>query len=91
MAQSIHAAFLFAKNNPTVTSQWLNDSQYLIVVSVANEHDLLGVVEAAKRQNLDYCLWAEPDLGNEYTALTLSPGLIASKLCANLPLAGKTT
>ena len=89
MAQAIHAAFLFAKNHPALTNTWLEDSQYLIVVSVPSESDILEIEKKAINSNLKYSLWSEPDLDNEITAIALSPGGVAARLCSNLPLAGK--
>jgi peptidyl-tRNA hydrolase len=91
MAQAIHGAFLFAKNHPEVTHTWLEDSQYLIVVSVPSESDILEIEKKALTHNLKYSIWSEPDLDNEITAIALAPGSTAARLCSNLPLAGKAS
>lgn len=87
MAQAVHAAFKFAKYRREILERWLDDSSYLVIVSVPDEDTLWDLAEAAFKRNISRVNWTEPDLDNELTAIALAPGQAAQQLCANLPLA----
>lgn len=89
MAQAIHAAFGFAHANPDVTTEWLRDSQFLVVVSVPDEQALMDLTYAADDRDIITHLWREPDLRDQATAVALAPVPATMKLCSNLPLAGR--
>lgn len=67
----------------------MKDSQYLVIVSVADETELIGLASRALAENVTFSLWSEPDLDGERTAICLEPGEVARRLCANLPLHGR--
>lgn len=89
MAQGVHAAFLFAHAHANQTLDWHRHSQYLVVLTVENEVELYRLVNEASHRRIRTASWYEPDMDNEFTALVLEPTVAASKLCANLPLAGR--
>jgi peptidyl-tRNA hydrolase len=89
MAQAIHASFGFAQVYSSLTNEWLRDSQFLIVVSVPDEHALKALSDEASDRGIPQYLWHEPDLDDQATAVALAPGLDSRRLCANLPLAGR--
>lgn len=89
-AQAVHAAFLFSQQHPELVGHWHQHSQYLVIVSVRDEAELIRLASHAHSDGVAFSLWTEPDLGNERTALALEPGLYARRLCANLPLHGRT-
>ncbi len=88
MAQSVHAAFLFAQKHPELTTEWLENSQYLVIVSVPSEDHLIAKSLHAKKLGITHEVWREPDLNDEVTAIALEPSAASRRLCANLPLAG---
>jgi peptidyl-tRNA hydrolase len=88
-AQAVHAAFAFARDRPALTAPWLADSQWLVLVTVPDESALLALCARAAADMTDHVVWREPDLAGEATAVTLAPGGMARKLCANLSLLGK--
>jgi peptidyl-tRNA hydrolase len=88
-AQAVHAAFQFATEYPSITGPWLQNSQYLVIVSVPDEAALIGLTTRALEQDLACSLWAEPDMRGAKTALAIQPGAVARRLCANLPLHGR--
>lgn len=89
MAQSLHAAFGYASAYPRQVGRWLRESQFLVVVSVPDESGLLALALRSSATGLPHCLWSEPDLDGQATAIALAPGPVAKRLCANLPLAGR--
>ena len=88
-AQIVHAAFQFAHDHPSVVKPWLEQSNYLVIVSVPDEDALLDLIFAASKRGLKRSATREPDIGNEATAVAIEPGTAAAKLCAQLPLALK--
>ena len=89
MAQAIHAAFLYAQQDPEGMKKWLRDSQYVVVVAVPDDVGLHAVLERAAAEGVRAVVWREPDLDDAVTAVALQPGEAARRLCANLPLAGR--
>jgi hypothetical protein len=87
LAQAVHAAFHFSHDHPSVVQPWVVQSNYLVIVQVANEDQLLDLITQASERGLIRTAVREPDLNNDATAVAIQPGKEASKLCANLPLA----
>lgn len=85
--QATHAALDFAVTYPDLVKAWHDESNYLIVLSVADEKELLSYADRAWDLGLRYSVFFEPDLDNTVTAVVIEPGRTTSKLCANLPLA----
>jgi len=85
----VHAAFLFVQQHPELVGPWQRDSQYLVIVSVANEVELIGLASRALEAGIAASTWHEPDLAGATTAVALQPGLTARRLCANLALHGR--
>ena len=62
----------------------------LVLVTVPDESELIGLASRALAAGIAVSTWHEPDLGGATTAVALEPGLTARRLCANLPLHGRT-
>lgn len=89
--QSIHAAIDFGFNHPEIYQEWFKKSNYLGLLSVANEYELNNLIERAINSGIKFSVFKEPDIGNQITAITFEPGIKSKKLCANLKLALKET
>lgn len=88
LAQSVHAMAQFWDEHPTFARSWLHRSNFLVVVSVADENALLALAtEASLGRGLCTTKVNEPDLGDEWTAIAIQPGEEAAALCAEFPLA----
>lgn len=87
MAQAGHALARFAKEHPGYFSLWMEVSEYICFLSVADETELFALYEQAVGHGLPVSIFREPDLDYQLTAITLEPGLRAAGLCARLPLA----
>ena len=68
---------------------WLERSNFLVVVAVADEDELAEILTRAGRADLHRVPVREPDLDNTLTAVVLEPGDTAKHICASLPLALK--
>ena len=87
--QSAHAGIDFQHEYPEIAKQWNKQSNYLIILSVENEEQLLLFLEKCKWYNLKTTIFKEPDIGNEVTAIAVEPGSRTKKLTSRLPLAFK--
>jgi hypothetical protein len=85
--QSMHALRQFTADHPEVDKLWFEQSNYLGLLSVANEKDLYLLMERAQAQGIQVSCFREPDIGDQITAIALAPGPRSKKLCSNLKLA----
>jgi hypothetical protein len=85
--QSLHALQEFGIQYPEVTKEWYIKSNYLGLLSVKSEQDLLVLAGKASTKGVRISVFKEPDIGNEVTAIALEPSPVSKKLCARLPLA----
>lgn len=74
-----------------MVAAWHRDSNYLVIVATPDEESLAALAARAVEEGIARTITREPDNGNEITAVTLEPGRIAKRLCAQLPLALKPT
>lgn len=87
--QSMHALRQFTEEHPEIDREWFAVSNYLGLLSVANEVELQNLIELALRQDIKFSIFREPDIDNQITAIALAPGVKTKKLCSRLPLALK--
>ena len=89
VAQSVHAAFEFARIHPIVTEHWMEISNNICVLAVKDEMELAGLYIAAKFLHLDCIDFREPDLDDEMTAIAIEPNELSQRLVRDLDLALK--
>ncbi len=87
--QGAHALVQFVMEYPEISQKWFETSNYLALLEVANEQELLELIQQAEDRKLRYSIFFEPDLKYEITALALEPGPSSKKLCSKLKLALK--
>ena len=87
IAQSCHAISLFREEHCDIAKQWFERSNYLAVLSVQNEQELLNLIDKATKKDVRYSIFFEPDLKYAVTAIALAPGVNSKKLCNKLKLA----
>lgn len=87
--QSIHAAIQFNFEHPEVSQEWFKTSNYLGLLSVADETALKLLADEAQQHGIRYSIFKEPDIGDQITAIALEPGMRSKKLCSKLQLALK--
>lgn len=86
-AQACHAVTDLILENPDKAKQWRDESNFLIVLSIANESELCELAIELARTDMDWCRFREPDLNNSLTALAVLPHDYSEKFFRNLPLA----
>jgi hypothetical protein len=87
--QSMHALRQFTAEHPEIDRLWFDQSNYLGLLSVANEKELYNLMEQAQMQDIKFSIFREPDIGDQITAIAIAPGAKSKKLCSRLPLALK--
>ena len=87
--QSIHAAIQFKFEHPEVSQHWFEKSNYLGLLSVANEDELSRLISEASEKGIKFAVFREPDINDQITAIALEPGSKSKKLCSHLKLALK--
>lgn len=75
--------------HPEITSQWHNESNYVVVLSVENEEALISLLMKAKSKDIKYSYFSEPDLNDAITCVILEPTLDSKKICSNIRLLGR--
>jgi peptidyl-tRNA hydrolase len=86
-AQVAHAAFQFGYEHRPLATQWLQESNFLIILSVEDEVTLKERAAEAESRNLPVTYFYEPDIGNQLTAIAVAPSPVTVELMADLPLA----
>lgn len=83
----MHALRQFTAEHPEIDRLWFEQSNYLGLLSVSDEKELMNLVEQATAHEIHFSIFREPDIENEITAIALAPGPKSKKLCSRLPLA----
>ena len=83
----MHALRQFTAEHPEIDRIWFEQSNYLGLLSVKNEEELVQLIEQAANHGIHHSIFREPDIDNQITAIALSPGPKSKKLCSRLPLA----
>lgn len=68
---------------------WIERSNFLVVVAVADEDALVQLLTRAGKADICRVPVREPDLDGTLTCVVLEPGDASKRLCANYPLALK--
>lgn len=87
--QSCHAMRQFTADHPDRDQEWFKASNYLALLSVANEIELMRLLVSAHDHGLLASPFREEDLNGEITAIAIEPHPKAAELCKGLPLAMK--
>lgn len=87
--QSCHAIRQFTAEHPERDSEWYSMSNYIALLSVADEVELMRLVVSAKDHGLRWSTFREPDVDGQITAIALEPHPKTVELCRGLPLALK--
>lgn len=76
----------FAFEHPEIAKDWHKNSQYLVLLSVKNEVELLSLVNKIDQKGIVYSKFYEPDFNNELTSIAIEPSEKSRKVTSNLPL-----
>lgn len=86
-AQVAHAAFLFGYEHRPLAQAWIQESNFLIILSVKNEEELAALGKEADQLGLPVTWFTEPDIEDQLTAIAIAPSPQTVELTAKLPLA----
>jgi hypothetical protein len=67
--QTGHSIAEFAHKHPTKFHDWMQNSQYLVSLSVDNEEKLKDIYYKLKYYGADVVSFCEPDINNQWTAI----------------------
>lgn len=87
--QSAHACVQFQYEHPELAKNWFRNSNYLVFLSVENEHELKQFINKANSNNTKISIFREPDFNNEITAIALEPCDWSRRHTSGLPLMRK--
>lgn len=87
LAQAVHAAIQFSQEWPDLIGPWYTESNFLVVISVADEDALRDLADQARELDVRYSITQEPDYHDSWTAVALQPGEMARLLCTGQDLA----
>jgi hypothetical protein len=85
--QSCHALRQFTADHPEIDHEWYKKSNYLALLSVENEIELMRLLIKAADNNIRWTAYREPDVDGKITAIAIEPGIKSVEICKNLPLA----
>jgi hypothetical protein len=86
----MHAGIQFTFEHPEYAEHWYKQSNYLGLLSVADEQELTKLIEQAAANDIRFSIFRESDIEDQITAIALAPGPKSKKLCSKLPLALKS-
>jgi peptidyl-tRNA hydrolase len=91
LAQTNHASSQFAYENPLEFREWVEKSNYIVILSTENETQLQEIKQKLINRGITFSEFIEPDYGNQLTAIAISPYFSdeVGRLFSSLPLAGK--
>ena len=91
LSQTNHASSQFAYENPLEFREWVEKSNYIVILSTENEIQLQEIKQKLINREITFSEFIEPDYGNQLTAIAISPYYSdqISRLLSSLPLAGK--
>lgn len=84
--QAAHAAFAFSYHHRPLLREWFEDSNYLVLLQVPDENDLLALAARFRDACIPFVPIREPDFDDSLTALAIAPSLKSEKMLSRLPL-----
>ena len=85
----MHSALHFFNCYKEITTSWLENSNYIVCLSVKDEFELNKLLDLVKSKGIKHYAFYEPDLGDRLTAICLEPTPESRKITSSIPLAGK--
>lgn len=90
MVQACHAVAEFSALYPEVSDWWFHRSNHIAVLGARDYAHLRDVARAAIEKRLHIAFVNEPDIGNQLTAIALTPGEASRPVVKRLRLATVT-
>ena len=89
LAQAVHGAFEAAVAEPERVTDWVGNSNYLVVLSAADEQALAALAGKLATNHVDFLQVREPDCNDQLMAVVVYPHPEARRMLSALPLALK--
>lgn len=91
LAQTNHALAQFAYEHPQKFREWVEKSNYIVILSTESESQLEEIKQKLINRGITFSQFIEPDYGNQLTSITISPEYSdeIKRMFSSLPLAGK--
>lgn len=93
LTQSLHSSSRFAYHYPELHREWIEQSEYVVSLSVDNEEQLQNLYDNLKSNGASVVAFHEPHFENQMTSLcyygTPTMRKLARKLTPNIDLALK--
>ena len=91
LAQTNHALSQFAYENPLQFREWVEKSNYIVILSTESETQLKEIKQKLINQEIIFSEFIEPDYNNQLTSIAISPTHSdeIKRMFSSLPLAGK--
>lgn len=67
--QISHSLIQYHYEHPVLSSEWYNNSKYLVFLSVESEKDLLDLALKFESEGIPYSMFREPDINNQVTSI----------------------
>lgn len=90
VAQTAHAIAEFAGKFPEEFEQWKRESNSVVCLSCADEEELMSLIGKLEEKAVDYSAFAEPDMGDQTTAVSFLADRQLRKTFQHLSLALNT-
>jgi peptidyl-tRNA hydrolase len=87
VAQSCHSVAGFSRYHPSLLQSWHDTSNYIVILEVKNQEELLSLQLKAMMEEIPNHLFREPDWNDDATALALAAGEKSSQMVRHLKLA----
>ena len=87
--QSCHGMRQFTADHPEIDKEWFTTSNFLALLSVENEVELMRLIVHAQDAGIRWSAFREPDIDGQITSIAMEPGEATRDLCKNLPRALK--
>ena len=85
-SQSLHSSHQFLFEHPTLSKNWFINSNYLVLLSVENEQQLVDLTLKLSHLNIPFSKFYEPDLNNELTSVSFLSDSVTKRITSGMPL-----
>ena len=85
-SQSLHSSHQFLFEHPTLSKNWFTNSNYLVLLSVENEQQLVDLTLKLSQLNIPFSKFYEPDLNNELTSVSFLSDSVTKRITSGMPL-----
>lgn len=87
--QGMHSMREFAAKHPETEKEWYTTSNHICFLEVEDVTELQYYILYAKKHNILYAEFYEPNFGNTLTSVTFEPSLKSREMLKGIPSAMK--